>query len=124
MSAITVFYDGKCGACRFEINFYKKFKPIIPINWIDITKDPDSLKTIDISYQEAMKTLYVLDQHEKLHDGVDAFCIIWAAITWLSWVPKLVKLPLVYQSCWIVYTTFAYLRFRWYGYDKCEHPND
>ncbi len=122
MSSIKVFYDGQCGACRFEINFYKKLTTNTPIEWLDITKEPSHLETINLSYQEAMKSLYILDKTKKLHNGVDAFCIIWSAIPWLSWVPYLIKLPIVYQSCWIIYTIFAYLRFRWHGYHKCEFP--
>ncbi|MBI60585.1 hypothetical protein CL657_05160 [bacterium] len=124
MKPIQIFFYGNYLDYRLEITFYQRLKQKTPIKWIDISLRPDLLKIINKSTQEAQKTLFALDQNETLYEGLDAFCLIWETIQWLSWIPKLVRLPLVYQSCWIVYTISANMRFRLYRLRKKNHQND
>ena len=124
MKPIQVFFYGNYLDYHLEITFYQRLKQKTPIKWIDISKKPDSLKKINKSTQEAQKTLFALDQNETLHEGLDAFCLIWETIQWLSWIPKLVRLPFVYQSCWIVYTISANMRFHLYRLRKQNNQND
>lgn len=49
---ITVFYDGKCGLCSKEINYYRKIAPNDIFDWQDITKSADELKKEGISLTE------------------------------------------------------------------------
>ena len=41
---ITIFYDGKCGLCAKEINYYRRIAPVGILNWQDITESDDELK--------------------------------------------------------------------------------
>ena len=49
---IIVFYDGKCGLCSKEINYYRKIAPNDIFDWQDITKSADELKKEGISLTE------------------------------------------------------------------------
>ena len=46
MDNIKVFYDGKCGLCSKEINYYKKISPDNLFEWYDIATNPKALKDI------------------------------------------------------------------------------
>ena len=46
---ITIFYDGKCGLCSREINYYKKIAQVDKFQWLDIATNPAPLKPLKIS---------------------------------------------------------------------------
>jgi DNA-binding transcriptional LysR family regulator len=46
MNRIKVFYDGKCGLCSKEINYYIRIAPINTFDWYDVATKPDDLKKI------------------------------------------------------------------------------
>ena len=52
---ITVFYDGKCGLCRREIEHYKNIAPQFVFNWVDITVDKSALENLGINYVEMLR---------------------------------------------------------------------
>ena len=74
---ITIFYDGKCGLCSREINYYKKIAQVDKFQWLDIATDPAPLKPLKISQADGLRRLHGLDTAGRLHIGVDAFLLIW-----------------------------------------------
>ena len=48
MDSIKVFYDGKCGLCSKEINYYKRIAPKNTFEWYDIAKNQNDLKHIKV----------------------------------------------------------------------------
>jgi len=53
-----VFYDGKCGLCRGEIEYYKRIAPVGVFDWVDITDDASSLEKLGIAYADRLKLLH------------------------------------------------------------------
>ena len=45
---IKVLYDGKCGLCNKEINYYKKIANNKNFKWLDIANNPRDLKEFNI----------------------------------------------------------------------------
>jgi len=78
MKLTKVFYDGKCGLCSKEINYYKRIAPKNIFEWHDIATNPKILREINVSQYDALMYLHAIDQKSNLKIGVDAFILIWA----------------------------------------------
>lgn len=109
---ITVFYDGKCGLCSKEINYYRKIAPNDIFDWQDITKSADELKKEGISLTEGLKLLHAKDEKGLMHVGVDAFILIWMQLRQWRFLATFVRLPAIHQIANIAYTAFANWRFK------------
>ncbi len=108
---ITVFYDGKCGLCRREIEYYKRIAPEGIFDWQDITIDTSSLEILGVAYTDGLKQLHAQDLQGKLHGGVDAFILIWRQIPRWRILAKIVAIPFIYPIANISYRAFAAWRF-------------
>ncbi len=51
----TVLYDGSCPLCRHEINFYKRLKESIRIEWRDLSLMEDHQLPSGLSRNSALK---------------------------------------------------------------------
>lgn len=109
---IKVFYDGKCGLCRREIEHYKSISPDNIFKWVDITIDSSSLERLGVSYAEGLKLLHAQDSQEKLHIGVDAFILIWQQIPRWKILAAIVAIPFIRHVIGIAYRWFAAWRFK------------
>ena len=112
MNRIIVFYDGKCGLCSKEINYYIRIAPINTFDWYDVATKPDDLKKINISQHDALMFLHAQDENLKLNIGVDAFALIWSKIKYWNILSIIVKLPIIYTLAKIIYNVFAKYRFK------------
>ena len=101
MRLTKVFYDGKCGLCSKEINYYKRIAPKNIFEWHDIATNPKILSEIKVSQYDALMYLHATDQKSNLKIGVDAFILIWAQIKY--WKILSIK---------ITYKLFAIYRFK------------
>lgn len=108
---IRIFYDGKCGLCRREIDHYKRVAPEGVFEWVDITVDPSVTQQIGISCADGLKLLHAEDSQGKLHVGVDAFLLIWQQIRRWRILAKIVALPIIRPIANITYRAFAAWRF-------------
>lgn len=109
---ITIFYDGKCGLCAKEINYYRKIAPVGIFNWQDITESDDELKKEGISLSEGLRLLHAKDNQGRIHIGVDAFILIWKQLKWWRNLAFFVGLPIIYQVADFLYRYFANWRFK------------
>lgn len=109
---ITVFYDGKCGLCSKEINYYRKIAPSGIFDWQDITESAGDLNKEGISLAEGLKLLHAKDNNGKMHVGVDAFILIWRQLRHWRILAILVSLPLIKQIANLIYRVFANWRFK------------
>ncbi|MCE2993942.1 MAG: DUF393 domain-containing protein [Candidatus Jidaibacter sp.] len=108
---IKVFYDGKCGLCRREIDYYKHIAPHNAFDWIDITLDASSIEGIGVTYVDGLKLLHAQDSNGKLHVGVKAFILIWSQIPRWRILAKIVGSPFIHHIASFVYRAFASWRF-------------
>jgi len=109
---IRVFYDGRCGLCSKEINYYRKIAPSGIFDWQDITESADDLNKEGISLAEGLKLLHAKDNNGKMHVGVDAFILIWQQLRHWRILAILISLPLIKQVANITYRVFASWRFK------------
>jgi len=117
---ITVFYDGKCGLCRREIEHYKRIAPKDIFIWQDITVDAAGIEGLGVAYADGLKLLHAQDEQGRVHVGVDAFLLIWRQIPRWRIVALFVSVPLVRKGANIIYRRFAAWRYKRLGYDRCE----
>jgi predicted DCC family thiol-disulfide oxidoreductase YuxK len=108
---IRVFYDGKCGLCRREIEHYKRIAPESVFDWVDITVDASSLERLGVAYADGLKLLHAQDVQGKLHVGVDAFILIWRQIPRWRVLASLVGAGFIRPVAGIAYRAFAAWRF-------------
>ena len=108
---IAVFYDGKCGLCRREIEYYKRIARVGVFDWVDITVDASVTQKLGISYADGLKLLHAQDSQGKLHVGVDAFLLIWKQIPCWRILARIVSFPIIRPVANIAYRVFAAWRF-------------
>lgn len=108
---ITVFYDGKCGLCRREIDHYKHIAPEGVFEWVDITVDEYAIQKLGISYADGLKLLHATDTKGTLHVGVDAFVLIWQQIPRWRILASIVGAGFIRPFAGIAYRVFAAWRF-------------
>ena len=112
MKLIKVFYDGKCGLCSKEINYYKRIAPKNIFEWHDIASNPEKLKELQVSQYDALMYLHAIDQKSNLKIGVDAFILIWSHLKHWKILSVLVRAPFIYSISKIIYKLFANYRFK------------
>lgn len=108
---ISVFYDGKCGLCRREIEHYKRIAPKNVFAWVDITVDASALVKLGVTYAYGLKLLHAQDSQGKLHVGVDAFILIWRQIPRWRALANIVGASFIRPVANIAYRAFASWRF-------------
>ena len=108
---ITVFYDGKCGVCKKEIEYYIGIAPDGLFNWVDITINKHEIENIGILYVDALKLLHAVDAKGDIYIGVDAFILIWSNIPRWKILAKIVNNFLIRPIANIMYKVFASWRF-------------
>lgn len=113
---ITVYYDGKCGLCSKEINYYRKIAPDGIFDWQDITESADELTAQGVTLSEGLRLLHVKDNDQCMHVGVDAFILIWRQLKIWRLLAWFVSLPGIRQISNFGYRIFANKRF-----DRLEH---
>ena len=108
---ITVFYDGKCGLCSKEINYYKTIANPKKFTWLDVANNPNHLKSIDVNLSDALMQLHVLDNENNIHVGVDAFKLIWSKIGRYKFLAKLLDYKVVYFLATYLYEVLAFFLY-------------
>lgn len=109
---ITVFFDGKCGLCTREINYYRKIAPSGVFDWRDITEHAADLEKHGISHVQALKQMRALDADGQWHAGADAFILIWRQLSKWRVLAVIVGLPGIRQIANLVYRLWATWRFK------------
>lgn len=74
---ITVYFDGLCRLCNFEISHYRKMKGAQRIRFCDITATEFDAKAEGVDPVEVHKVIHVKDADGRIYLGVDAFTKIW-----------------------------------------------
>jgi predicted DCC family thiol-disulfide oxidoreductase YuxK len=108
---LTVYYDGKCGLCRREIEYYKRVGPADRFVWLDIATDPASLADLDISQADALRRLHARDASGVVYVGVAAFIAIWQGLNYWRYLAMIVNLPFLKPLAAFTYDRFADYRF-------------
>tara|TARA_A100001011_G_C13661514_1_gene575822 strand:- start:6 stop:368 length:363 start_codon:yes stop_codon:yes gene_type:complete len=119
MNKIYVFYDGKCGICSKEINYYKRLDVKNVFDWVDITTDRKKLEIYNISYNESLMFLHLIDRKGQVQIGVDAFLIIWNEFKYWKTVGLMMRIQPIKSVLKILYKLWAKKRYSKLDY-KCN----
>ena len=117
---ITVFYDDRCGLCRKEIRYYQSKALPNTIDWVDITDNPDKVRAAGLTFDEAMRRFYVVDDNQQRFCGVDGFIQIWKVLPNFRFLAVFFKLPIIYSMSRLAYAFFSWFRYRYHGYHHCR----
>jgi len=115
---IKVYFDGKCGLCNKEINYYKKISPPFVFKWCNVFEHESELENIKLKIQEALMILHAVDENGTLYKGVDAFILIWSNLNKWKYLAFLASLPIIKKILSLVYKIFAKWRFKKMNYCK------
>ena len=113
---LKVYYDGKCGLCSREIEYYKRVAPADRFVWLDIATDPVGLDDLDISQADALRRLHACDAAGNVYVGVAAFIAIWQGLNYWRYLAMIVDLPILRPL-----VAFAYDRFADYRFSRLTH---
>ncbi len=106
-----MFYDGGCPLCRREVAHYRRLDRAGRVDWVDISRDPETLATLGVTLEQAMARLHVQDRQGRLLTGVPAFAAVWDALPGYRHLARLVRaLGLVPALDW-GYARFARRRY-------------
>ena len=113
---LTVYYDGKCGLCRREIEYYKRVAPADRFVWLDIATDPAGLADLGITQSDALRRLHARDASGTMFVGVAAFIAIWQDLNYWRYLAMIINLPFMQPLA-----TFAYDKFADYRFSRLTH---
>jgi len=114
---IKILYDGNCGLCSKEINYYNKIDKKNVFEWINVYTDDFYLKKLAILKTEALMELHAIDKEGNVYKGVDSFILIWKNLSFLwSILGILVSFYPIYVIAKFAYKKFAIKRFNKLGY--------
>ena len=108
---LTVYYDGKCGLCRREIEYYQRIAPPDRFLGQDIANDPTSLADLNVSQADALRRLHARDAAGTVYVGVAAFIAIWQGLNYWKYLALIFKLPFLKTIASVAYDRAADYRF-------------
>lgn len=113
---ITMFHDGECPVCSYEVKLLKKLDTTNAICWVDITTDKQALAKAGISYQQAMDFIHVQDAQQNIQTGVKGFLVVWEKLPYYrKLVPIIKHVPLLLPLLEAFYRFFAKYRLQLTG---------
>lgn len=111
---IKVFYDGKCGLCQREVDYYRRRDNASLIEWVDVTKHREIPHSYQLSEATALKHMHALLEDDRLVRGMDAFIAIWRRIPGWQWFAAVASFMPVKLLLGLAYEVFAFIRFKSY----------
>lgn len=112
----VVFYDGGCPLCRREIAHYQRIDSDRRIEWVDIQRQPEQLRSHGLTWQQAMQRMHVRDSDGRLVSGAAAFAVLWRHLPRYRWLASTISLPGISWLGERAYDVFARHRYR----ARCE----
>ena len=106
MEPLTVYFDGECPVCKFEVAFYERRDKFRLITWLDITKLPDDQLPRGKNRSHLLGKFHTVEQDGQWNIGVDAFHAIWRRLPLFSHLAWLFKTPIIRQIANLAYRGF------------------
>ena len=115
----VVFYDGGCSLCQSEIAHYRRIDREHRLAWVDISREPELVRSHGLTVETVMLRLHVLDADVRWQTGVAGFIELWAALPCYRRLAYLIMLLRLEQPLELVYGRWANWRMRRVCSDKC-----
>ena len=93
MSPLSVYFDGECPICKFEVSFYERRDKSKLITWLDITQLTDAELPQGKSRSDLLGKFHTIGEDGRWHIGVDAFHAIWLRLPFFSHLAWTFKTP-------------------------------
>lgn len=93
---LTTFYNGSCPVCRHEMSVYQRRAEKLglrTLGWSDIMAEPERLKALGITLEQAERRLIAQDDEGRVFIGVDAFAALWHRLPGYGWAAWLITRP-------------------------------
>lgn len=109
-SDLTVYYDGLCRVCSFEIDHYKKKNIENKIRFVDITSMDFSEEAEGLKGHNYHKHIHARTADGQLVKGVDVFLEVWKVLPGFSVLKKIISNSLLRPAFDLGYKAFAQVR--------------
>lgn len=108
---VTMFHDGECPLCKYEVKMMQKLDTKKAIRWVDISKDKKALDKAGISYEAAMARVHVQDENKKMQTGVLGFLSVWKQLPYYRRIAPFIEyVPFLLPIMESAYSLFAKYR--------------
>lgn len=91
-SGPTVYFDGSCPLCTFEIGHYASQMSGDQLNFVDVSRERPDLGS-DLSADAAMRRFHVRLADGRLLSGARAFVAIWNTLPGWRWAARIARIP-------------------------------
>ncbi|MEZ4705095.1 MAG: DUF393 domain-containing protein [Bdellovibrionota bacterium] len=108
--ALTIFFDGACHLCSFEIRHYQKIDQTGQLAFVDISDVAFDAKSYGLDPDRVQKIMHVRTPEGTVKTDVDAFLEIWKRFPSHAWMAKIISLPFIKPLAKIAYFAFARIR--------------
>ena len=90
---LTVYFDGACPICRFEIDHYKSCAGSENVNFIDVAAQelPDLGEGLD--RDKALARFHVRRADGSLVSGAEGFALVWQTLPTFRFLGRIAKWP-------------------------------
>lgn len=88
----TVYFDGSCPLCTFEIGHYASQTGGDHLNFVDVSQEGPDLGS-DLSVDAAMRRFHVRLSDGRLLSGARAFVAIWNTLPRWRWAARIAQIP-------------------------------
>jgi predicted DCC family thiol-disulfide oxidoreductase YuxK len=107
---ITVFYDGHCPLCDWEINHLKKKDSENNIEFEDIKSESFSTKYPNLNKQQLDALLHVQQSDGQWQTGLDATYLLWNTVGAGKWFSPLKWrwLRPILKPCYLVFAKYRH----------------
>lgn len=76
---LTVFYDGACAVCAFEIDALRARAPAGRLHWVDISSASFDASAHGFAHAELDAAMHVVDGSGRIARGIDALAALYRA---------------------------------------------
>jgi predicted DCC family thiol-disulfide oxidoreductase YuxK len=107
---VTVFYDGSCPICTWEVGLYRGQPGAESIRWLDVSRCAEGDVVPGLSRAQALARFHVQDGAGRLVDGGRAFAVLWSALPRFAPMGRVLHRP---PFVWLLNVTYdLFLRIR------------
>lgn len=105
----TVYFDGSCALCRFEIAHYQRKDVDGQISFVDVSQPEPELGS-GLTRDQAMARLHVKLGNGHMVSGAAAFAAIWQRVPAWRWAACVARIPGVLTLLEASYRLFLPIR--------------
>lgn len=115
----TIYFDGLCRVCAFEIEQYRRARGAGELRFVDISGADFDADREGVDPHRVHQVMHVKDAYGRLHLGVDAFLQIWRSLPGYRWLARVGSWKMNRAALEVGYASFSRIR-PWLPRKSCE----